>query len=55
MEKEIKFQIEVESEKDLQKVHETLRVHLANLEMAGTLKIIYLNSKEQFALEEIQK
>jgi hypothetical protein len=42
MDKEIKFQIKVNSEKDFNKIHETLRVHIANLELAGVVKIVDL-------------
>ena len=39
MTKEINFKIEVKSEKDFEKIHELLRVHVANLELAGSVKI----------------
>lgn len=42
MTKEIVFKIEAGSEKDFQKIHESLRVQLGNYELARLLKIIDL-------------
>lgn len=42
MEKEINFKIEVRDEKEFEKIHEILRVNIANMELAGTLKIVDL-------------
>ena len=47
--KEITFKIEVGSEKDLEKVHESLRVMIGNFELARLLK--FIDSK----LEKIEK
>jgi len=47
MEKEINFKIEVRDEKEFEKVHEILRVKMANMELAGALKIVDLGVKAQ--------
>jgi len=46
MEKEIRFQIEVDSQNDFEKIHEILRVHVANLELSGALRIVDLHKQE---------
>ena len=51
MEKEIRFQIEVDSQNDFEKIHEMLRVYVANLELAGALRIVDL-PKQESLLEE---
>jgi len=40
MTKEIKFKIKVDSEKELNKVNELIIAYIANLEMAGSIKMI---------------
>lgn len=47
MKKEINFEIEVKSQEDFEKVHELLRVHVANLELTGSLKIVDLGVKKK--------
>ena len=39
MEKEIKFEIKVKSEKDFERINELVKIYLANLELTGILKI----------------
>lgn len=55
MEKEINFKIEVRDEKEFEKIHEILRVNIANMELAGTLKIVDLGvgaQEEEFVKEK---
>ena len=47
MVQEIKFQIEVDSQEELKKVQENLKVHIANLELAGHVKILDIVEQEK--------
>ena len=47
MEKEIVFKVEVSSEDDYKRIHEMLKVSVANMELAGSLKIISLNQEKE--------
>ena len=47
MVQEIKFQIEVDSQEELKKVQENLKVHIANLELAEQVKILEIVEQEK--------
>jgi len=52
MVKEIKFKIEVDSQKEFEKIKKIMTTHVANLELTGILKIVDLKQEVELVEEK---